>query len=354
MRLRSAARAALTAVVLLAIGCGAVHTEGSPRPASATVSRSGVFSQVPGGHPALTQAGGSLYLQWDRPTARAGMPTMALARIDTRTGAIAATNTFSPGFVAPPVYADGSLWVTDSTSFGELLLRLAPRTLMMTGALKLSGRQYPVGSHLAYAGGWLWVDGANRLLRVSPSTMALTRIVPLRGAYWSNVGASLDGSILVVSEQGRTGAVQRRNPRTGALIAAHPVGGAEAAVIDGFAGSDVWITEVTRMSAYAQRLSAATMKPRTAHQIMAPNDLRLLVAHGMVWVTDDEAAGPARNYCADASTGRRLATLPVTSPAQGSLLAVGAGVLYYAEPARHRSGVRIAQVPIPPECAIQQ
>jgi hypothetical protein len=282
------------------------------------------------------------------------MPVMALARVDPRTGAIAARNTFSPGFVAAPVYADGSLWVTDSTSLGELLFRLAPRTLLMTGAVKLSGARYAQGSHVAYAGGWLWADGGGQLLRVSPSTLTLTGVVPLRGAHWSNVGASQDGSVLVVSEQGKTGAVQRRNPRTGALIAAHPVAGGEAAVIDGFAGSGVWITEILGMSAYARLLSTATMTPRATAPIAAPAGLTLRVADGAVWVTGDEAGGPARNYCADASTGRRLATLPVTSFTQGSLLAVGARVLYYAEPARHGSGTRIAQVPIPAECATQQ
>jgi hypothetical protein len=318
------------------------------------VLTAGVFGQIPGDDPVLTQAGGSLYLRWDMPPAGAGMPVMALARVDPRTGAIAARNTFSPGFVAAPVYADGSLWVTDSTSLGELLFRLTPRTLLMTGALKVSDAQYPVGSHVAYAGGWLWVDGADRLLRVSPSTVTLSKVVRLRGAYWSNVGASPDGSVLVVSEQGKAGAVQRRDPRTGALIAAHPVGGAEAAVIDGFAGPTVWITEITGRSAYAQPLSAATMTPEAGHRIFAPNDLTLRVAHGIVWVTDDEAGGPARNFCADAGTGRRLATLPVTSYTQGRLLAIGAGVLYYAEPARHGSGARIAQVPIPAACTTRQ
>jgi hypothetical protein len=338
-------------VVLLAIGCGTVHTAGSPLPAAPVASLSGVFSEVPGDDPALTQAGGSLYVRWDMPPAGAGMPAMVLARVDARTGAIAARNTFSPGLVAAPVYADGSLWVTDSTSYGELLFRLAPRTLLMTGALKLSGARYPRGSHLAYAGGWLWADGAGELLRVSPSMLALTGVVPLHGAYWSNVGASPDGTVLVVSEQGSTGAVQRRDPHTGALIASHPVGGAEAAVIDGFAGSDVWITVITGMSAYAERLSIATMAPRATRPIFAPSDLNLRVADGRVWVTVDEAGGTAGNYCADASTGRRLATLPVTSQAQGSLLAVGAGVLYYAEPGRHGQRARIALVPIPAACA---
>jgi hypothetical protein len=220
--------------------------------------------------------------------------------------------------------------------------------------VKLSAALNPVGWHVAYAGGWLWVDGTNRLLRVSPSTVTLTRVVPLPGANSSNVGASPDGSVLVVSEQGKTSAVQRRDPGTGALIAAHRVAGAQAAAIDGFAGSSVWITEVTGMSAYAQRLSAATMTPQAGHQILAPGDLILRVAYGMVWVTDDEAGGPARNYCADASTGRRLATLPVTSLTQGRLLAIGTDVLYYAEPARHGSGARLAQVPVPAECTTRQ
>lgn len=340
------------AAILCAAGCAAAATTGAarPRPTSPAVPTSGVFSQVPGVNPVLTLAGGAMYLSWDLPQDSRGAPRMVLARIDARTGAVAATNTFSPGFVGAPLSADGSLWVTDSTAFGELLLRLNPATLMVTGELRTSASQYPEGSHAAYAGGWLWVDGGGQLLRVSPATVMATAVRPLPGAYWSDVAANANGSVLVVSVQGRTGAVQRRDPDTGALLAAHPVGGTGAAAIDGFAGSGVWITEVTGMSAYAEQLSAATMTPRGTRPIAAPADLSVRVADGLLWVTGYEAGGPARNYCADPGTGRRLAPLPVTSLSQGALLAVSGGLLYYAESARAGASSRIAAVPIPAGC----
>lgn len=358
MRIRSAALAALATVVLFAAGCAGAHTVGLVRsvspvaaPASAGASKAavprGVFAQIPGDNPVLTQAGGGAYLSWDLPQTGAGGPHMVLARIDTRTGTIEATNTFSEGFVSAPLFAAGALWVTDSTALGELLLRLDPVTLMVTSELKLSAGRFADGSHLTYAGGWLWADGGDRLLRVSPSSVELTGTVALRGAYRSNVGASPDGSVLVVSESGRTGAVQVRDPRTGALLASNPVVADEAAAIDGFTRTGVWVTMTTGSSAHAELLSISTMRPLATHPVSGPSDVRVRVADGRLWVTQDMAGDPKRNYCADARTARGLVPLPAAS--KGELLAVG-GVLYYAEPARHGVGSRIAQVPIPAGC----
>jgi hypothetical protein len=166
-----------------------------------------VIPKVPGTNPALTQTGGGAYLSWDMPPASAGLPRMALARIDPRTGKIEATNTFSRGILGAPLFADGSLWVTDSAPLGELLLRLDPAALMVTGELSLSAVRYPDGSHLAYAGGWLWADGGGSLLRISPSSVEVTATVALRGAYRSNVATSADGSALVVTQRAKTGPV---------------------------------------------------------------------------------------------------------------------------------------------------
>jgi hypothetical protein len=354
MRLRPATRAALAAVLggvlgitaLLTAGCGAEHATPPARLVSAT---EGVFNQVPGADPELTQTSDGTYLTWNASSSEAGLPRMVLARIDTRTGLIQATNTFSQGLLDAPLYADGALWVTDSTSLGELLLRLDPASLMVTGELRLSAAPYPDGSHLAYAGGWLWAAGAGRLLRVSPAALELTGTVPLPGARESAVAASPDGAVLVVTEQGRTAAVQRRNPRTGALLAARAIDG-QAAVIDGFTGSGVWVTEIAGTSARAELLSDATMTPADARQVSGRGDLGVLVARGLLWVTDDDAGAAATDYCADAETGRGLSALPVTARGQGELLAVGAGVLYYAEAARHGAGTRIAAAPVPAGC----
>jgi len=347
---RGAFAAVLVAVALLMAGCAAPGTTTVARfvsPAAAVPT--GVFSLVPGDDPALTQTGGGTYLSWDLPPAApvppggTGLPRMVLARIDPRSGTIEATNTFSAGLLGAPLFAAGSLWVTDSASLGELLLRLDPATLMVTGELSLSAARYPQGSHLAYAGGWLWADGGGRLLRVSPSVVTLTASIALRGALRSNVAASPDGSVLIVTEQGPAGAVQRRDPRTGALLAADPIA---AAAVDGFTGSSVWVTAVSGTSARAERLSLRSLRPVTTHPVSGPAGLRVQVADGKLWV----AGGQDGDYCADAGTGRAIAALPAEGPGHGGPLAVGDRVLYYTEPAPHGTGTRIAPVPIPGGC----
>jgi hypothetical protein len=357
MDLRPMARGALVTVLAAVLGAIALLLAGCAAPATTSVLRfvspdpagsaAGVYRLVPGDDPTLTQTGGGTYLSWDGPSgAGTGPPRMVLARIDPRTGTVEATNTFSAGLLGTPLVAGGSLWITDSAPLGELLLRLDPGTLMVTGELSLGAARYPGLAHLAYAGGWLWADGGGRLLRVSPSGDDLTATIALRGASSSSVAASPDGSVLVVTEQGPAGAVQRRDPRTGALLAASPVPGATgaAAVVDGFTSSGVWVTAVAGTSARAEQLSLRSMKPVGTRSVSGPADLRVRVAHGVLWV----AGGPGRGYCADAGTGRPLAALPV--PGHGQLLAVGDGGLYYAEPGSHGTGTRIAPAPVPAGC----
>lgn len=329
--------------VLLAAGCAAAPDPGPAR-ATAWVSA----AEISGTGLRLTEADGGLYASWDAAPRGAASPQMVLARLDARTGAVAARNAFSPGSVSAPLFADGALWVTDSGPLGGFLLRLDPGTLMVTGELQFAARQYRSGAHLAYAGGWLWLDGGDELLRVSPVSVEPTAVIALRGALTSDVGASPDGSVLVVlvvpaaGEWGRSGSVQRRNPATGALLAARPVSG--TVVIDGFAGSGVWITRAAGASADAERYSAGTLRP--AVTVPVANGAGVRVADGMLWVTGD----PGGDYCADAATGRRLAALPVAGPRRGELLAVGGHVLYYAVPARSGTGWRITAVPVPAGC----
>lgn len=338
------AAAAVTASLLIA-GCAAPGTMAVVRFASPSATgpaggaAAGVFSLAAGDDPALTQTGGGTYVSWEL-SAPAGA---VLARIDPRTGKIEATNTFSAGLLGAPLFAGGSLWLTDSASPGELLLRLDPATLMVTGELSLAAARYPAGAHLASAGGWLWADGGGRLERVSLSAVTVTASIALRGASRSNVAASPDGSVLVVA--GPASAVQRRDPRTGALLAAGPpLAAGTGTTLDGFTGTGVWVTAVTRSSARAELLSTRSMKPVATRAVSGTAGLRVEVAHGLLWV----AGGTNREYCADARTGRALAALP--QPAHGELLAVGDGVLYYAEPGPHGAGTRIAPVPIPGGC----
>jgi hypothetical protein len=199
MRTHAAARLAiLAAAILFAVGCTSAHGAAPGSPPPAVVAR---------------------YLTWNPRPDGQGPPRPELLRADARTGEIEARNTFGPGFLGVPLLAAGWLWVTYSTSEGELLLRLDPVTLVVTGELMTSPSRYSHGAEVAYAGGWLWADGGDRLLRVSANSVQPTAVIPLPGVSWSGVAASPGGRFLVVSEhRGRGGFTQRRDPRTGALL----------------------------------------------------------------------------------------------------------------------------------------
>ena len=269
------------------------------------------------------------------------------------TGQVTAQNMFSPGWVSPPVAAAGALWLTDSTAAGRVLLRLDPATLMVTGELLIPQGEAPdagdLGQQLAFAGGSLWVDGGVQLLRIATATATVTGVIPLpAGTFSSRLGASPDGSTLVVSEMGTgAGAVQRRDPETGAVLASAAMAGPASASIGGVTGTSVWVAQPTGNFGFVERLSLATMTPDHASDVSGTNAIRVLVAAGALWVTD-YIGGTARNYCASAATGRVLAPLPISATTQARLLAVTGGYLYYAVPAT--GGWRIGAVPVPAAC----
>jgi len=223
----------------------------------------------------------------------------------------------------------------------------------VTGELRIPGEGAPdagdLGQQLAFAGGSLWVDGGAQLLRIAPATAAVTAVVPLTaGTFSSRLGASADGSTLVVSEMGTgSGAVQRRDPDTGAVLAAAAMAGPASASIGGVTATSVWVAQPTGNFGFVERLSLATMIPDRASDVGGTNAIRVLVAVGALWVTD-YTGGTARNYCASAATGRVLAPLPIAATTQARLLAVTGGRLYYAVPAT--GGSRIRAVPVPGAC----
>jgi hypothetical protein len=370
MRPLPAACAAAVVVLGLVAGCAS-----GPRaaPATGTTARtvtaarsvaapasSASPSAAPGGtftrqfvNPSLTVTGGRMYLTWQS-SAQPYPPRMTLSRVDPATGAIVASNTFSPGLVGPPVYAAGWLWVTDDpASVGDLLLlRLETRTLMVTGELSVGSHptgNVGTGGHIAFAGGSIWVDGAGQLVRVSPSTVSAELTIPQPGADSAEVAASPDGGTLIVSEaDAGAGAIQRRDPVTGALLASHPMLGTFAPLIDdGVSGDGIWVREPTGMMGYIERFQTATVTPQTATRVEGTNGIAADVWDGVLWVSN-EADGAARNYCADPATGRRFATLPLPNLAQDDLMTVHAGIIYYSVPAT--DGFAIRTVPVPAAC----
>lgn len=362
MRTLPAACAAATVVLGLIAGCArgpraAAPAASTAAAASRSAATAAAVSPRPGGmfsqvftNPALTVAGGSLYLSWDLPPRQQYPPRMALGRVDGATGVIVASNTFSAGLVGLPLYAAGSLWVTDSAAGGELLLRLDPRTLMVTGELKVGSHPAVGGmaSHVAFAGGSIWVDGADRLVQVSPQTVDAEQAITFPGADSSDAAASPDGGTLIVSEaRSGNGTIQRRDPVTGALLASHPMLGVIAPVIGGVSGDGAWVAEPTGMLGYVERISAQSMTPQVPTQVEGTNGIRANVWNGVLWVSN-EVGGAARNYCADPQTGHRLATLPLPDLNQDYLLTAYGHRLYYS--AASGAGFAIRTVPIPAAC----
>lgn len=356
-----AAAAAMLAFVSVGAGCASPRPRhpartlasvaspaAPPAPASPGIPAGGIVGRV-FTNPGLTVTGGSLYLRRSLSPARQDPPRMELARVDAATGAIVATSTFSPGAIGAPLAAAGSLWLTGSFSGHAMLLRLDPRTLMVTGELTIA----PVNSgaeqsHIAYAGGSIWVDGSDELVRVSPATVAAELTIPLPGADTSDIGGSPDGGTLIVSEaDSGDGTIQRRDPVTGTLLASHPMLGVTAPLIGGVSAAGAWVSEPTGMLGYIERFSASSMTPQARTQINGSNGLQADVWGGVLWVRN-QAAGPAQNYCADPATGRRRATLPLPDLGQDYLMAVTGGLIYYSVPAS--SGFAIRTVPVPAAC----
>lgn len=337
--------AALAAVCLLLTGCGA-----STSAAAATATDS-VFGRALG-NPAVTVTGGELYVTWQVNPPGARVPRFELARADQATGAIEAAHRLGAGEVGTPLATGGWLWVTVSTATGERLLRMNPADLAVTANIGIGGSSYRgftgLGGDLAAAGRALWVTSANRLLRVSTRTGKVIAVVPLPGAYSSMVDAS--GAILVVSEASDSGAgaVQRRDPVTGALIAAHPTLGVSAARIGGVTGSGVWVSEPTGMLGYIERFSTPAMAPDPATEVGGSNGISVRIADGVAWVTDQ--VNPRHDYCADPVTGRLLGRIPLPEPARDYVSAIAGREVYYLAPAPGGTGSRLSRLGVPASC----
>jgi hypothetical protein len=303
-------------------------------------------------NPGVTVTGGRLYVSWQVNPASAAVPQFELARVNQATGAVEATHRMSLGDLGTPLAAGGWLWVTTATSAGESLLRLDPVDLAVTGDLPVtggSGAGIGRGSHLAVAGGALWVAGGDRLLRAALTTGHVMATISLPGAYMSSVAANGNETVLVVSEanDGGIGSVQRRDPVTGALLASHPMFGVTAPALGEVIDSGVWVSEPTGMLGYVERFRTATMVPEAATDVRGTNGIRAVAADGLIWVTD-YVGGARRNYCANPVTGRRLATIPLPDLDHDSLLAISARYLYYDVPAT--GGFYLKRVPVPAAC----
>ncbi len=292
---------------------------------------------------AATAAG--LYVAWQ--VSRPGSVVRSeLARVDAASGRVEAARSLGAAF-EQAILAAGALWVataTGSTPAATVLLRLNPDTLQLTGRwqVETGGAPHWATQVLVVAGGGLWVAGGNRLLHLSLPGGAITASIALPGAASSDLSADAAGTVLIVGEadSGGRGAVQRRDPVTGALLASFPIIGVAAPAVAGPIGSAVWVSEASGMMGYVQRLDAAAMTAKGSACreggtpsvcVEGTNDVTARLANGLLWVTQI-AGGNARNYCADPVTGRTIAPLELPQATEDEVLAITPDRIFYAAP----------------------
>jgi hypothetical protein len=344
----------LALVLMIALGgCGRVSTSSSTSSAHVSATKAPSLGRVvarafDGPHVMVTAIG--VYVAWFVSPPVSGVRT-ELARINLTSGRIKATRQLGAAYFDQAVAAGGSLWVATSSSAGETVLRLNPQTLAVDGRISIGGEgnQGRAGPSLALAGGWLWVDASDRLLR-SSLRGRVTATVAVPGAVTSTIGTNSAGTMLVLGEANKngTGVLERRDPTTGALLySSQPTVGVVAPAVGGVLGSGIWAAEVTGMQGYVERYAADTLVPTPGTHVEGTNDITVEVADGMAWIYPS-ASGPGPSFCADPSSGRVLARL--TLPQQGRILAIGPRQLFYAVPAPSGVNDYLETEPLPASC----
>ena len=302
------------------------------------------------GHPLLSPqvavTPGGIYVAW-QVSPPGSTVRSELARVDPASGQVEAARPLGAAF-GQAIAVGRALWVMTWTMTGEKLLRLSPETLRLTGRWRVGrgGGQRLAAQVLAVAGGGIWVAGGNRLLHLSlPGGRVLDSII-LPGAASSDLSANAAGTVLAVGEADSSGrgAVQRRDPGTGAILASRPMTGVTAPIVEGPIGSAVWVSEATGMMGYVQRLDAGTLAPAAGLCAAGKAQLAAYLAPTRSrpgWpgaaLGHPAGRGDARNYCARPSDGRVLAPVSLPLPAQDEVLAVTPAGSSTPGPARRRA-----------------
>ena len=337
-------------------------------PASHPVTRStaaslrNVFRQ-PMLSPRVAVTASGVYVTWQLSPPGSAVTSSELTRIDAATGQIEVRREVNSD-IDQVIVAAGYLWVAAQSARNRTLLRLDPATLTITGRWNLAGAARQAwGFHLAVAGGGLWVAAANLLIRLSLPTARETTSIAFPGADSSDLSANAAGTVLIFSEADSAGhgTVQRRDPLTGALVSSYPMQGVAAPAVAGPIDSSVWVSEATGMLGYVQRLTSTTLAPdesrcwegrSTNTCVEGTNGISAGLANGLLWVTQI-AGGRARNYCADPSDGRRLASIKLPQPNEGEVLAIGPRQIFYSTLGPNASQY-LRQEPIPAACQARQ
>jgi hypothetical protein len=342
---------------LIASGASSVANE--PREPVATSSGGHVtWHDVP--NPEVIDDALGLYLVWqESPLGQRSID--ALDRVDRHTGRIEASRDLRAQF-ANSVVTSGSLFVTTMSSRGEDLLRLNPVTLNVTTSWQVTRTQVPNGGgSLAVVNGGLWVTTGDRLLRLSLGSNSFGTSVTLPGAEISDVASDTRGDVLVVGTTGNDGegSVERRDPRTGALLASSaPFDGVTAPTVSAVADGAVWVSVSTGMMGYTEELVASTLKPagppctevpNTALCVTGSNGIDASVSGSLLWVTQP-GGGPLRNYCGDPRTGRVFATIPLK--ANEKILTTGSTEMYlFDQVSTGQDGEILTEMRVPSKCA---
>jgi hypothetical protein len=269
-------------------------------------------------NPQVVVTAAGVYAAWQVSRPGSADVRTELARINPRTGRIEASQELG-GTYMQGLSAAGFLWLMTWTTTGESLLRLSPRTLRITWQSQL-GSGSPGGwwaSTMAVADGGLWAADGHRLVRLLLPAGRVTASISLPGADTSDVSANAAGTVLIVGESDNEGGgeVQRRDPRTGALLGSRSFQGVAAPIVAGPVHGVVWVSEATGMMGYVQRLYAATLSPdahgcdegaSTDTCVVGTNAISARIADGLLWVSQP-GGGDVRNYCARPSDGRPIA-----------------------------------------------
>lgn len=274
-----------------------------------------------------------------------------LARFDPDTGHIQAAHQLGV-IVTEIVQAGDSLWAAASSASGPEVLRLDPASLEVSGrAIPIGGRADPTRHALAAAGGNLWAAAGDHLVRIALPTGTVTATLDIPGATHASLGTDDAGTMLVEGDAdvGGTGAVHRRDPGSGAILATLPVTGVSAPDIAGVLGSGVWLAQPTGMLGYVERLDTTTLAPGQNTRVDGSNGISVRLANGLVWITDRGSGPGGTAYCAEPAAGHRRATLPLPHPDQDSLAAVTTRQVLYLDPDSHGEP-ELAVAPIPPAC----
>jgi hypothetical protein len=277
---------------------------------------------VPGWAWQVLAADGALYCLSVR-----GSTGMVITRVDPATGRAGPSRRVAQATAIG--FGGGLLWAAErSPSPGRgrpVLLALNPVTLAVVRTVALPEPPSWGGlSGIAYAGGLIWVAGIHGLTAISPVTARVSATVPLgTTGYFIRVAAPPGGTVLWSTEGSARGgliAIQARDPRTGAVLAATKgpavgIAGAQIAAATGHA----WLAYPTGMLGgyvkVTERAGRLTEIPPREHHVFA-NGVSVHLAGRHLWILDGMSGSIA---CASDGTGRILAAVYDTAMNIGGL-----------------------------------